>query len=208
MSRSANRQILFPYGEEDLPLEGVCGLDEAGRGPLAGPVFAAAVILPPDFPPGILDDSKKLSERGRERAFELIISRARWGIASCGPAEIDELNILGASLRAMARALASLLDDEGPLPPRAIVDGLHLPEGLPCRATALVKADAKVPAVMAASILAKVARDRAMLRWDFLLPAYGYAQHKGYPTAAHAQAIRKNGPSSIQRMSFRVPGEG
>jgi ribonuclease HII len=207
MARPRSGRIEIPFGDDDPPPEGVCGLDEAGRGPLAGPVFAAAVILPSGFPLHILDDSKKLREAERLVAFKAIVDRARWGIASCSPAEIDELNILKASLLAMARALDALMEDGLGLPPLAIADGLHVPADLPCPARALVKADATVPAVMAASILAKVARDRAMERWGWIYPEYGYGAHKGYPTAAHARAIREHGPSPIQRMSFRVPSE-
>ena len=184
----------------------VAGCDEAGRGPLAGPVFAGAVILPADFPLDILDDSKKLSERRRELAFDIIVARARWGIASCSPEEIDRLNILEASLLAMSRALDALLRDGAGLPTLAIVDGLHVPE-LPCTARPLIKADSKVKAVMAASILAKVARDREMERWDWIYPEYGYGAHKGYPTAAHRQSIGLQGTSPIQRLSFRVKAE-
>lgn len=184
---------------EGAPL---CGLDEAGRGPLAGPVTAAAVVLGAGFPVEVLADSKALSERRREEAFGLIVERARaWSIAWAWPAEIDALNILEASMLAMRRAFAGL--DPAALPDGllAVVDGNRLP-GLPVPTVALVKADAKVPAVMAASILAKVARDRAMERWDALYPLYGYARHKGYPTAAHREACRRLGPSPIQRFTF------
>ncbi len=191
------------FGNWGLP-EGapLCGLDEAGRGPLAGPVTAAAVILPENFPEGVLADSKALPERRREEAFGLIVSGAlAWSIAWAWPSEIDSINILEASMLAMRRAFAGL--DPAALPPglHAVVDGNRLP-GLPVPTIALVKADAKVPAVMAASILAKVARDRAMERWDALYPDYGYARHKGYPTAAHRAACRRLGPSPIQRLSF------
>ena len=184
----------------------LCGLDEAGRGPLAGPVCAAAVVLPQDFPLDLLDDSKKLSPTRREIAMRAIYEGAlAWGVGWASAAEIDRVNILRASLLAMERAFACL-----PLvPDEAVVDGLYVPAiGIPC--TALVKADATVAAVMAASILAKTARDRMMERYSWLYPAYAYEKHKGYPTRLHLQRIALHGPSPIQRLSFRVgrPAQG
>ncbi|MDA8424589.1 MAG: ribonuclease HII [Treponema sp.] len=178
---------------------GVCGIDEAGRGPLAGPVFAAAVVLPEDFPLGILGDSKALSPARRESAFAVILERSlAWAIEWASSAEIDELNILGASLLAMRRAYLAL----GREADRVYVDGNRFPDlGRPC--WPVIKGDAILPAVMAASILAKVARDRAMVRFDWLYPEYGYARHKGYPTAEHRALCRRLGPSPIQRLSFR-----
>jgi ribonuclease HII len=192
----------------ELPLGAMCGIDEAGRGPLAGPVYAAAVILPEDFPIAQLDDSKALSAARREAAFALILARARaWAIDWAGPAEIDSLNILGASLLAMERSHASLLKllaSSSLAPPLlTLVDGNRLPR-LRGEALALVGGDALHPAIMAASILAKVARDRAMERYDWLWPEYGYARHKGYPTKAHREAVLALGPSPIQRRDFRV----
>ncbi len=183
-------------------LEGVCGLDEAGRGPLAGPVCAAAVILPPGFPEDILDDSKRLNAARREAAFERIVAEARWGIGWAGPSEIDRYNILQASLLAMRRAFADLLSDGLPPPPRAIVDGNKDP-GLGVPTAAKPKADAIYPPVMAASIIAKTARDADMVRWSRIYPGYGYEIHKGYPTEAHRAAVARLGPSPIQRMSFK-----
>ncbi len=188
----------------------VCGIDEAGRGPLAGPVSAGAVVLPAGFPLGALGDSKALSARRREAAYSLIVEGSvAWCVAWAYPCEIDELDILGASLLAMRRAylgLVARLAASGGGPPEEIyVDGNRLPElGLPREAScrAVVKGDGIVPAIMAASILAKVARDRAMERYDWLYPEYGYARHKGYPTAEHRAACRALGPSPIQRMSF------
>ncbi|MDR3145905.1 MAG: ribonuclease HII [Treponema sp.] len=194
----------------------VCGIDEAGRGPLAGPVCAAAVILPGDFPRDLLGDSKKLSLAARERAMRaLYSSAAAWGIGWASAAEIDEINILRASLLAMKRAVEAMLRQfAGPLGaaageaamPRgltAIADGRHVPDiPIPCRAQ--VKADALVPEVMAASILAKTARDRMMDRYSWLYPEYGYDRHKGYPTKEHRELVLRLGPSPIQRMSFRV----
>jgi ribonuclease HII len=198
----------------------ICGFDEAGRGPLAGPVCAAAVILPRDFPVEFLGDSKKLSPKKREDARRLILTRAQaWGIGWASAAEIDCVNILRASLLAMERAWDDLLlrfsepeADEAPplqaLPAkaprlRAVVDGLYTPQ-LPIPAQALVKADASVPAVMAASILAKTQRDRLMELYGCLYPEYGYESHKGYPTKAHRAAVLRHGPSPIQRHSFTV----
>ncbi|MDR1307071.1 MAG: ribonuclease HII [Treponema sp.] len=187
----------------------IAGLDEAGRGPLAGPVYAAAVILPRDFPPGILDDSKKLPEARREEAAAVILEKAAWGIAWAEAAEIDRINILRASLLAMTRAWEALAAAFPRCAPpasagtTAIADGLYCPE-LPIPCTALVRADAQVPAVMAASILAKTARDRMMVRYAWLYPEYGYEKHKGYPTKAHREAIARYGPSPIQRLTFTV----
>jgi ribonuclease HII len=192
----------------------ICGIDEAGRGPLAGPVCAAAVILPADFPLEILDDSKKLTAASRESAKQQICSRAlAWGIGWASSFEIDEINILKASLLAMKRAFESMLLYEGVFnagqygPMEAVVDGLYTPDiSVPCQA--LVKADSKVPEVMAASILAKTARDRIMEIYSVFYPEYGYEKHKGYPTKAHREAIARFGPSPIQRMTFSVKKEG
>jgi len=192
-------------------VQGIVGLDEAGRGPLAGPVYAAAVILPADFPVELLNDSKKLSESRRERAAAIIMERSTWGIAAVEASEIDKINILRASLLAMTRAWEALsatfpeiIQQQPDL--SAIADGLYCPE-LPIPCQALVKADAKVPAVMAASILAKTARDRMMIRYSWFYPEYGYDKHKGYPTKAHREAIARYGPSPIQRMTFSVKRE-
>lgn len=178
----------------------LCGLDEAGRGPLAGPVAAAAVVLPDDFPLELLDDSKKLSERRRETAMAAVYARAvAWGVGWASAEEIDRLNILQASLLAMRRAFAYIR-----VPVEiAIVDGLHAP-ALPVPARALPRADATFPAVMAASILAKTARDRMMVRYSWLYPEYGYEKHKGYPTREHLERIALYGPSPIRRESFKL----
>ena len=181
----------------------VCGIDEAGRGPLAGPVCAAAVILPQNFPLEILDDSKKLSPAKREKAETVICSEAlAWGVGWASAAEIDEINIHKASLLAMKRAFEAIKFPSG-YEIRAVADGLFVPD-IPVPCEALVKADSKVPAVMAASILAKTARDRLMEHYAVLYPQYGYEKHKGYPTKAHREAILRWGPSPIQRMSFTV----
>ncbi|MGB5831854.1 MAG: ribonuclease HII [Thiohalocapsa sp.] len=182
------------------PEEIIAGVDEAGRGPLAGPVCAAAVILnPQDIPPG-LDDSKRLSQAARERLAPRIETAALgWSIAWASVAEIDRLNILQASLLAMRRAVAAL--ECGPT--LVLVDGNRCPDGLPCPSRAIVGGDALEPAISAASILAKVARDREMLRLHRIHPDYGFARHKGYPTKAHLNALRLHGVSQEHRRSFR-----
>jgi ribonuclease HII len=195
----------FPDGPPRGP--GVCGIDEAGRGPLAGPVSAAAVVLPDGFPVEELGDSKALSAWRRESAYALIVGGSlAWSVAWAYPCEIDELNILGASLLAMRRAYsgmaAALAARDFPAPEAVYVDG-NRPPCLGRSCACVVKGDAIVPAIMAASILAKVARDRAMLRYDWLYPEYGYARHKGYPTLEHREACRRLGPSPIQRGSFK-----
>lgn len=178
----------------------LCGIDEAGRGPLAGPVCAAAVILPDDFPLGILADSKALSRARREDAASMIRERARaWALGWASPGEIDGMNILAATLEAMARAYEAL----GTEPDLVIVDGNRVPD-LPVPCLAVVRGDSLVPEVMAASILAKTARDRVMDRYDWLYPEYGYARHKGYPTSEHREICSRLGPSPIQRLTFRV----
>ncbi|MFW5689968.1 MAG: ribonuclease HII [Spirochaetota bacterium] len=182
----------------------VCGIDEAGRGPLAGPVTAAAVVLPEGFPTEELGDSKALSPARRERLVPLIRTRSRaWAVGWASHGEIDRVNILRASHIAMRRAieeLRALGEDVGLM--ETIVDGSVLPElGVPARA--LIKADATVPAVMAASILAKVARDRWMVRYAQLEPEYEFERHKGYPTPRHRELVARLGPSRIHRLSFR-----
>jgi ribonuclease HII len=177
----------------------VCGVDEAGRGPLAGPVSAAAVILDPDQPIAGLADSKKLSEAQRDRLAPQIRERAlAWAVAYAEVDEIDRLNILQATLLAMRRAVLAL-----PVRPRQmLVDGLYCPDtGIP--GTAIVQGDSKVAAISAASILAKTARDALMLELHASYPQYGFASHKGYPTAAHLAALREHGVSAVHRKSFR-----
>jgi ribonuclease HII len=186
----------------------VCGLDEAGRGPLAGPVCAAAVILPEDFPCAILGDSKKLKPAVREEIKETICKDAlAWGIGWASSAEIDSINIHKATLLSMKRSFDALLNAGGATllsgKIHAVVDGLFTPD-IPVPCEALVKADNRIPAVMAASILAKTARDRLMEHYGLFYPQYGYGKHKGYPTKAHCEAIHRWGPSPIQRMSFNV----
>ena len=183
-----------------MPL--ICGLDEAGRGPLAGPVYAAAVILPDGFPVELLDDSKKLSEEKRMKVLSVIYEGAlAYGLGWAGPSEIDSINILKASLLAMQRAFFAMNYSHPEI--EAIVDGLYVPD-IPVKGRALVKADAQIPAVMAASILAKTARDRVMERYSWIFPEYGYEKHKGYPTKEHFRRIAQYGVSPIQRHSFSI----
>lgn len=187
------------------------GFDEAGRGPLAGPVTAGAVILPDDFPFEILNDSKKLSEKKREAAEKIIIEKACWGIGIVDEKIIDEINILQASMLAMKLAFNQLQEK---LPEwcksngveefllSGITDGTKCPDvEIECRCEP--KADGKYPCVMAASILAKTCRDRIMIEMDKKYPLYGYAKHKGYPTKNHREICHKIGPSPIQRMTFK-----
>jgi len=177
----------------------ICGVDEAGRGPLAGPVYAAAVILDDACPIAGLTDSKKLSEKRRDKlALEIKQYASAWAIATASVQEIDEINILRASLLAMRRAVEALS-----LRPQEVwVDGLYCPDtGLPSRA--IVQGDNSVAAISAASILAKTARDAAMLELHERYPQYGFDGHKGYPTAAHVAALRLHGVSDVHRRSFR-----
>lgn len=175
----------------------VAGVDEVGRGPLAGDVIAAAVILP-DYPLVGLTDSKALSESRRAAFFERICSEAKsWALGRSSVAEIDELNILQASLLAMRRAVESLSIQ----PTLVLVDGNRLPQW-PFEARAIVKGDLKEPAISAASIVAKVTRDREMIELDRRYPGYGLAAHKGYPTRAHLAALKALGVSPIHRRSF------
>ena len=177
---------------------GTAGVDEAGRGPLAGPVVAAAVILDSRRPITGLADSKKLTPVQRAELDAEIRERAlAWCVASATVAEIDHLNILGATMLAMTRAVEGL----SCRPEQALVDGNRLPD-LPCPGQAVVGGDAMVPAISAASILAKVARDREMERLDRCHPGYGFARHKGYPTREHLAALEKLGPCAAHRRSF------
>lgn len=177
----------------------ICGVDEAGRGPLAGPVSAAAVILDDANPIAGLADSKKLSERQRNLLAPVIRERAlAWAVAWAEVEEIDQLNILRATLLAMRRAVLAL----EVRPQQVLVDGTHYPQtGIPSQA--IVKGDSKVAAISAASILAKTARDELMLQLHEHYPHYGFAEHKGYPTAAHLAALREHGVSAVHRKSFR-----
>ena len=186
--------------EELFHRPGIAGVDEVGRGPLVGPVVAAAVILDPRRPIVGLADSKKLSPATRERLAREITEHAlAWSIAQSSPAEIDQLNILWATMRAMERAVAGLA-----LAPRhVLIDGNRCPAGIAFPTTAVVKGDAKVPAISAASILAKVHRDRGMVELDQRHPQYGFAAHKGYPTRRHLEALAEHGVLTEHRRSFR-----
>ncbi|MDE2003761.1 MAG: ribonuclease HII [Betaproteobacteria bacterium] len=176
----------------------VAGVDEAGRGPLAGPVVAAAVILDPARPVDGLRDSKLLSPGRRERlAVEIRARSIAWAVAVCGVAEIDELNILQATLLAMRRAVEALQVR----PVRALVDGNRCPE-LACPARAIIRGDRDVAAIAAASILAKTARDAMLIELDREYPAYGFARHKGYGTPEHLAALELHGPCPAHRRSF------
>jgi ribonuclease HII len=176
----------------------IAGIDEVGRGPLAGPVVTAAVVLDPSKPIYGLTDSKKLSEKRREQLVPMIEQYAyAWALGRAEVEEIDQLNILQASLLAMQRAVAALPFELE----HALVDGTHAPN-LNCKVTTIIKGDLNEPAIAAASILAKVARDREMLVLDQLYPGYGLAKHKGYPTVQHQQALLELGPSPIHRRSF------
>ena len=176
----------------------VCGVDEVGRGPLCGPVVAAAVILPTDVVIEGINDSKKLSEKKREALFDVIKEKAvAYAIAEASPEEIDEYNILNASMLAMRRAVAAL-------PVKAdfaLIDG-NCSRGFEIDTETVVKGDAKSASISAASILAKVTRDRQCIELDKLYPEYGIAKHKGYPTKEHMDAVRKLGPAPIYRKSF------
>ncbi|MEX1666414.1 ribonuclease HII [Zhongshania arctica] len=185
------------FAEFDVPLL-TAGVDEVGRGPLCGDVVTAAVILDPQKPISGLNDSKKLTEKRREALFIEIKEKAlSYCIARASVAEIDELNILQASLLAMHRAVAGLAVQ----PEFVLVDGNRLPNW-PYRAQAVVKGDSRVPAIAAASILAKVIRDREMAEMDVLYPGYGMAGHKGYPTKVHLAALRSLGVTPIHRRSY------
>lgn len=177
----------------------VAGVDEAGRGPLAGPVVVAAVILDPAKPIDGLADSKQLSGKRRERLFPLIVERSLAHSVVCIEAsEIDRINILQATLLGMTRTLERL----AVAPVLALIDGNRLPKSLPCPARAIIGGDASEPAISAASILAKVTRDRILVEYESRWPGYGFTQHKGYPTPEHRAALQRLGPCPEHRRSF------
>lgn len=180
----------------------LCGVDEAGRGPLAGSVYAAAVILNPEHPILGLADSKKLSEKKRDAlAIEIKQHALAWGVSHCTAQEVDEINILQASLLAMQRAIESMQTRFGLIPHLVQVDGNKCPKiSLPCEA--IVKGDSKVAAISAASILAKTARDAELYALDKAYPQYGFAQHKGYPSKAHLEALEMHGVCPEHRVSY------
>jgi ribonuclease HII len=182
------------------PPEGlVCGVDEAGRGPLAGPVMAAAVILDPANPIAGLNDSKKLSAKRRELLANEIRAKAlAWAVAEASVEEIDRINILQASLLAMRRAVEAL----GIAPEHALIDGNRCPMLLGCTSEAIIGGDGKVASIAAASILAKTVRDAGMLELHAAYPQYGFDRHMGYPTALHLQALHEHGVSPVHRRSY------
>lgn len=201
---------------QKVPEKFIVGFDEAGRGPLAGPVYASAVILPANFPVEILNDSKKMSENKRKNAENVIKENACFGVSFVNHDEIDRINILQASLLAMKNAFIKMMEmfpawyeknynqkcDILKCNFEGIADGTFSPDvDILCRHEP--KADGKYPQVMAASILAKTGRDDFMIEMDKIYPEYGYAKHKGYPTKSHKEACRKYGPSKIQRLSFK-----
>ena len=180
----------------------ICGVDEAGRGPLVGSVVAGAVVLNPNNPIAGLKDSKKLTPAKREYLYEQIMLKAKaWGIGEASPEEIDQINILQATMLAMRRAIEDLASRLGSWPDKALIDGNRCPE-LPIPAEAIVKGDTKEPAISAGSILAKVTRDRQMAILHERFPHYGFAQHMGYPTAAHFAALKEFGVCEEHRRSF------
>ena len=198
----------------DGNMETICGFDEAGRGPLAGSVSGGCVIRGPGVPVELLNDSKKLTEKKREKILPLIQEKCLWGLGLVEHYEIDKINILQASLLAMKRAFEDMWKKKDEWSARTgivlpeeenllgIADGLYVPD-VPFHVDPVVKADGKYPCVMAASIVAKVIRDHIMIEYDSKYPEYGYAKHKGYPTPSHKEICRKIGPSPIQRLSFK-----
>ena len=191
------RMYLFErkYAEDGL----ICGIDEVGRGPLAGPVCAGAVILPADHPVLYLNDSKKLSEKKREKMYDVIRAEAvAYATAFVEPRRIDEINILQATYEAMAEAVRKL----SVTPSVLLVDAVHIPQLEEIRQVSIVKGDTQSASIAAASILAKVERDRLMLEYDRQYPAYGFARNKGYGTAEHIAALKAYGPCPIHRKSF------
>lgn len=180
----------------------ICGVDEAGRGPLVGSVVAGAVVLDPENPIEGLKDSKKLTAARREFLYEQIMVKAKaWGVGEASPTEIDNINILQATMLAMRRAIEDLASRLGTWPDKALIDGNRCPD-LPIVAVAIIKGDTKEPAISAASIVAKVTRDRQMQLLHERHPQYGFAQHMGYPTEAHFAALKEFGVCEEHRRSF------
>lgn len=180
----------------------ICGVDEAGRGPLVGSVVAGAVVLDPNQPIIGLRDSKKLSPARREKLYAEIMQKARaWGVGQASPGEIDTLNILQATMLAMRRAIEALSERLGEWPSKALIDGNRCPI-LPIASEAIIKGDAKEPAISAASIIAKVTRDQQMQALHTQYPQYGFNQHMGYPTEVHIQALKQYGPCEEHRRTF------
>ena len=191
------RQQLLSYHKADI-IEAGC--DEAGRGCLAGPVFAAAVILAPDFENELLNDSKKLTEKQRYQLRPLIENEAlAWAVELVSNSEIDEINILNASFLAMNRAVQKLKVT----PEHLLIDGNRFQSNLPYAYRTIIRGDELSLSISCASIIAKVTRDRILVKYDKIFPEYGFKQHKGYPTAKHKDALRKYGYSKIHRRSFK-----
>lgn len=191
-------EAMHSYEREYVHLGLVCGVDEAGRGPLAGPVVAGAVILPENCEILYLNDSKQLSEKRRESLYEEIKEKAiAWGIGMASPARIDEINILRATYEAMREAISAL----NPAPQVLLNDAVRIPE-ISIPQVPIVKGDAKSLSIAAASVMAKVTRDRLMREYDEIMPEYGFAAHKGYGSAAHIAALKEYGPSPIHRRTF------
>lgn len=189
---------MHQYEEQYKDCQAICGIDEAGRGPLAGPVVAGAVILPEDVEILYLNDSKKLSAARREELYEEIKERAIcYGVGIASPERIDQINILQATYEAMRDAIAALM----PAPDLLLVDAVHIPE-VETKQVGIIKGDAKSVSIAAASIIAKVTRDHMMMEMDALYPEYGFAGHKGYGAAKHIEAIKKYGPCPIHRRTF------
>lgn len=191
--------FLYELSAKEKGYKFVCGVDEAGRGPLAGPVYAAAVILPDGVEIEGLNDSKKLTEKKREKLYDVIIEKAVcYSVASASVEEIEEVNILNATYLAMNRAIEGLSVKAD----YALIDGNRVPKDISVPCETVVKGDAKSCSIAAASVLAKVTRDRLLLEYAEQYPEYGFDKHKGYGTAAHYDAIRKHGVLPIHRMSF------
>jgi len=191
-----DNMMIYERKYEDLGV--LCGIDEAGRGPLAGPVVAAAVILPKDCPILYVNDSKQLSEKKREELFDEIMEKAvSVGVGMASEKVIDEINILQATYEAMRQAVSKLV----PTPDCLLNDAVKIP-GLTMRQVPIIKGDAKSASIAAASVIAKVTRDRIMREYDKIYPEYGFAGHKGYGSAAHIEALRQYGPCPIHRQSF------
>ena len=189
---------LFAYEREYAVYQHICGVDEVGRGPLAGPVVAAAVILPKNCDILYINDSKKLSEKKREMLYDEILEKAEAvGIGIVGPECIDEINILQATYEAMRIAVSKL-----PVQPDLMLNDAVTIPGLTMKQISIIKGDAKSASIGAASIIAKVTRDRMMVEYDSIFPEYGFASNKGYGTAAHIAALKELGPTPIHRRSF------
>ena len=194
----ARTEKMKSFEKEYASYSYICGIDEVGRGPLAGPVVAGAVILPKDCDILYLNDSKQLSEKKREELYDVIMEKAvSTGLGFVSPERIDQINILQATYEAMTEALAKL----SPQPDLLLNDAVTIPK-VAIRQVPIIKGDAKSISIAAASIIAKVTRDRLMVQYDSVFPEYGFASNKGYGAAAHIEALRKYGPTSIHRRSF------